>query len=582
MASAGSIRLRAVARGGLDTWRLGWLGLAAGSLALYLAGAGGYDLIDGDEVRYAEAGRQMLVTGNWLLPQYNGEPRYQKPVLFYWLEALSQGLFGSNAWAARLPAALAGVGLVLLTASLGKALWGKRSGLCSGMALGLTGAMVLASRMVLTDGVLLFFIQGGLTCFCLAQRSESEREARNYTRLMYVSLAMGVLTKGPVALILPAAVIGAWLALRGEGRRVLPRLRLLEGAAIVALVAGPWYAAAHLRSGGEFTRHFFLYEYLTRYTTNVDTNPAGEPVLFYWLLLPALAFPWFGILPQAVRDGVRARLRSANFGEAAPWFCLLQVAVVMALFTFSRTKIWTYTLAVYPALALLLGRWMAQLKDEGGRMKDESPDPDRIHPSSFRLHPSRRRGATPFSGVLWPIAQVALALAIGATFLPSEYLPVELRAGGFPQAARVCLWTFAAVGGVLLAADRMASPGVALGLMGAGIGAGYLALYLALFPAIDRIWNEPVREVARALRDCPGAATVTYRLHELGLNYQARVSRVEEVRPRALPLLAQRLAGAQPLFVVTAPNHAGDLQGLRFYPWGRNARFVYGANVPPP
>ena len=80
----------------------------------------------------------------------------------------------------------------------------------------------------------------------------------------------------------------------------------------------------------------------------------------------------------------------------------------------------------------------------------------------------------------------------------------------------------------------------------------------------------------------PGAAAVAYRVEELGLNYQARIVRVETVRPRRLPELAERLAGAEPVFVLASPKHARDLQGLRFFAWGQNRRFVYGANFPRP
>ena len=89
-------------------WRLCQAGLAAGCLAFYLLGAGGYDLLTDDETRYAEAGRRMVETGDWVVPEYNGLPRYQKPVLFYWLQALAQLAFGPTALAARLPTAVAG------------------------------------------------------------------------------------------------------------------------------------------------------------------------------------------------------------------------------------------------------------------------------------------------------------------------------------------------------------------------------------------------------------------------------------------------------------------------------------------
>ncbi len=98
-------------------WRLCVWGLALGCLILHLTGSGGYDLFTDDEIRYAVAGRRMLETGDWVIPEFNGSPRYQNPILFYWLQATSMAIFGAHPWAARIPAALAGTGVVLMNQS---------------------------------------------------------------------------------------------------------------------------------------------------------------------------------------------------------------------------------------------------------------------------------------------------------------------------------------------------------------------------------------------------------------------------------------------------------------------------------
>src|SRR5262249_15545365 len=149
-----------------------------------LAGAAGYDHLTDDEIRYAEAGRQMVESGDWIIPEFNGYPRYQKPILFYWLQAFAQGTLGRTPWAARLPAALAGTFLVLLVALLGKILWGQRGGLWSGIVFGVSVEIVLLSRMVMTDVVLLLFVQCGLACFYLAQLTPRNRRGAWYL-LMY-------------------------------------------------------------------------------------------------------------------------------------------------------------------------------------------------------------------------------------------------------------------------------------------------------------------------------------------------------------------------------------------------------------
>ncbi len=533
------------------TWLRG-SALTIGCLALYLIGSAGYDLFTDDELRYAEAGRQILETGNWIIPEYNGEPRYQKPIFFYWLQAASQALWGSTAWAARVPAALAGTAVVLLVVRLGQALWGPAAGWWSGVALAVSLGMVLVSRMVLTDVVLLLFIQGGITCFCLAQ-IQPGRERLHY-RWMYACFALGVLTKGPVALLLPAAVLGPWLAWRGELLRALRHARWLEGLLLMAVIAGPWYFLAHVQTGGAFTRQFLLTENADRFTSTVNLH--RQPIFFHLLLLLPLTFPWTGLLPAALWSGWRCSSRPRGFSEAVPRLLLWQVVLVLVLCTLSKTKVWTYTLPVLPPLALLIGRWLAT--HAAGDLK-----------SALQMS-------------LWIFGGVSAVLVMGTFVLRPGHLPVQIRSEELLLALRMCAGLLLALAVLLLALQRWATPRQTLAVLVAGAAAWHLAVYLVLMPRIDAVWNQPIRELAQVLEAHPRGTVISYHVHELGLNYQAGVKQVHHWRKLSEGDLQEMLATRQPVFVLVDPLSRRVVQRYPFHVWGEASRFLYGANFPPP
>jgi 4-amino-4-deoxy-L-arabinose transferase-like glycosyltransferase len=542
-------------------WRLACFALAAGCLVLYLAGAGGYDLLTDDEIRYAEAGRQMLVNDAWIVPEYNGSPRYQKPILFYWLQALVQGLLGVSAWSARVPTALAGTVVVLLTAHLGRALWGERVGFWSGVALAVMVEVVLLARMVMTDVVLLAFLHGGLTCFALAQLTPDPARRRVRYRGMFLCLSLGVLTKGPIALVLPGLVIVPWLAVRGELRRALREARPLEGLAWLLVIAGPWYLLAHFCTGGEFTRTFLVEENIGRFTSTVNLH--RQPALFYLLLLVPMTFPWTGILPQAIAAGLRHARSGHDFATAAPRFFVWQIVLVLLLFTFSQTKVWTYTLPLFPPLALLIGRWLVEQQD------------------AERTRATAGRACSPLRGPFWLFAAVALTVALAVTLAPLTVLPVEVRTEELRDALAVGAWLLVGLSVLLVVLDARARFAVRLGTLVVGAAGWYIVMFALVVPAVDAVWNGPVRAVARHIRAHPEAFVITYHAHELGLNYHAGIRRVHHWRKGSLERIAAKLNTPQPVFVLVDPDRLPELAGCRFFVWGESRRFVYGANFPP-
>ncbi len=527
--------------------------LGIGCLGLYLAGASGYDLLTDDEMRYAEAGRRMVESGDWLIPEYNGYPRYQKPILFYWLQALSQTLFGTTAWSARLPSAVAGMLLVLLIASLARELWGYQAGLSSGIVLGVMAGVVLLSRMVMTDIVLLLFLQAGLGAFYVAQlRSPHERGP--WYLAMWTALALGFLTKGPIACVLPAAFLLPWLAVRGELLAVLREIRAAWGLAIALLVAGPWYVTAHIVTDGQFTYHFFITENLGRFLTNV--NPHEAPPFLYFLILIPLTFPWAGLLPQVVRTAVTAPLRGP-FREAVPLLLLGQAVLVFVVFTFSRTRVWTYTLPMLPPLALLVGRWIAQKLD---------------HPccSDKALRPAS-----------WAFFVVALLLAIGSGFLSADHLPEVVRHPGLLFQIRLLAWLLVGLSLLVIVTDCLARLATSLTVLVLGTVVFYLTATYTVVPTADQLLREPVRQAAKQLREQQATVVVTCHVHELGLNFLAGQRCILHWRTHTADDLADLLDGPGRVFVLIDPGRWHEFEALPLHVWDWNRRFVLAANFPP-
>lgn len=496
----------------------------------------------------------MVVSGDWIIPEYNGYPRHQKPILFYWLQAIAQAQLGSTPWAARLPSAMAGTLLVLLMASVGKALWGSRAGLWSGIALGLSVEIVLLSRMVMTDVVLLLFVQSGLAAFYRAQLSEPTGRGKWYL-LMHAALALGVLTKGPIALVLPTAMLVPWLLVRGELLTTIRELRLGWGLMLLLVIAGPWYFLADTFSQGEFTWHFFITENLGRFTSNV--NPHDAPSLLYFLILVPLTFPWAGMMPQVLASVRKSPLRNAPFRDAAPWLFAWQIALVLFVFTLSSTRVWTYTLPILPPLALLVGRWLATHLGEAGLSR------------------------SPLRWALWAFVVIAGSLAAAAWSLHQEHLPSEVRTDSILACLRLLTSFLFVLSLLVLLLDHVTPLRITLLTLVGGVAAFYLTVACIGAPMADRLLKGPVREAAATIRAERGEFVITYMVHELSLNHYTGLRSISHCREESLGQIAVMLNSDYRVFLLVSPEHERELEGLNFHVWSRHTRFVLGANYPP-
>ena len=328
--------------------------LAAVLLFFYRLGAPG--LMDPDEGRYAEIAREMLLLKDWIIPHLNLLPYLEKPPLVYWLTALSFSAQGLTEWAARLPSALSALGGVLLAYGLGRALWGARAGFFSGMILATCGGYVALGRLLTLDMALTLFLNLGVALGYLAL----SRERTGLWPWAYLALALGVLIKGPVALVLPVIIWSAWAFCRG---RPLIRSWLRPwGVALLAAVSLPWFVLASFRYP-DFLRFFIFEQHFARYLTAAMHH--NQPFYYYLPVLLAFLLPWSWLLPWALT-------RERPDRDPDRLFLLIWAGVVLLFFSVSRGKLAPYILPALLPLALLLGRSLEEARG-GGRKISGSP-----------------------------------------------------------------------------------------------------------------------------------------------------------------------------------------------------------------
>lgn len=310
----------------------------------------GYPLIDRDETRYAEIPREMLETGNWVLPHLNFEPYYDKPPMLYWLCATSYLLFGISEWSARLVPAIAAL-LTLATTMFFASRWFNRKvGLFSGAVLMLSVGFAFVSRYLLIDGLFAFLVTLGLCTSLEAIRAKRIR--MSWWLASAVITGLGILTKGPLAVVLwlPPIFAIAWIS--ESYARIKVRHYVVYLGTSVA-VAAPWFLAV-ARQDANFLTEFFVEHNLHRFAGGFHDRPI-------WYFIPVLlvaGHPWsFLSIPFTrfmLSDSNETRAnRPPVLGFLVLWSCWS-----FLFFSLSKCKLPTYLLPSAPAFAMMIGYFL--------------------------------------------------------------------------------------------------------------------------------------------------------------------------------------------------------------------------------
>ncbi len=308
-------------------------------------------LFEPDEGRYAEIPREMLRHGEWIVPSLQGEPYLDKPPLLYWLVMLSYSIFGVHDWAARLVPALAVHAAVLITYLIGRRGFGERTAFRGALVLTLTPGLLGVGRLLTMDGLLTLWVTLGLLAAFEATRAFSLRQG--WWLLAAAACGCGLLTKGPIVLVLVCVPLWLHRRLADEGAPLSWRNRLMF-ASVALGMALPWYGALCMVKP-EFARYFLWEHNVVRFLQPFDHL---EPV---WYYLPLLAL---GLMPAtlllvplarylAAGDAAAAMTRSPELG-----FALLAGLWCVFFFSLSGSKLPTYILPAMPCLALCAGPFL--------------------------------------------------------------------------------------------------------------------------------------------------------------------------------------------------------------------------------
>ncbi len=329
--------------------------LALGGLALLLffGGLGSYPLLEPDEGRYAEIPREMLAQRDFVTPRLNGVLYFEKPPLYYWLNAAALSLPGSPGFLCRMANAVFGLAGLGLAWRLGRSMGGTRTALLSAIVLGTSPLWIALARANIIDMTLTFLVTATLTCFWLAQeRERGARGERAFWYGMFLGSALATLTKGLIGIIIPGGVIFFYL-LFARRWRLLLRVPWVGGIVLFLLVTVPWHALA-ARRNPDFLWFYFVHEHLMRYATPEANRQ--EPFWFFVAVLALGLLPWSGLLPAALvqfrhrfREG-EGRLRDRPYLV----FLACWAGFVFFFFSTSQSKLVPYILPAMPPLALLI------------------------------------------------------------------------------------------------------------------------------------------------------------------------------------------------------------------------------------
>lgn len=327
--------------------RFYWLGLLVVFTLVWFSNIEYRKLVRPDEGRYAEISREMAVSGDWVTPRLNDLKYFEKPPLQYWATAAAFRAFGDSHWAARWWPAATTFACVLLMFWTGRRLFGFEVGLAAAAMLGGCSGFVINAHINTLDAELTAFLTVALLGFLLAQHpGATPKENHHWMWVVWAALALAVLSKGLVGVVLPGAILALYLLLERDGRR-LTRLHIAEGAVILLLIAVPWFVAVSL-ANHEFAHFFFIHEHLERFLTHVHKRDGA-----WWYFVPILLFgamPWTPFIAIRLRDGWR---REGEPGTLQPLrLLLIWTAFIFLFFSASSSKLPSYILPVFPALAL--------------------------------------------------------------------------------------------------------------------------------------------------------------------------------------------------------------------------------------
>lgn len=312
-------------------------------------------LLDVDEGAFSEATREMLAGGDYITTYLNGNLRFDKPILIYWLQALSVLLLGVNEFAFRLPSALAGICWMAAILVFTRRQADRTTGFVAALIGATTLGIGVIGRAAIADALLNLFLV--LAMFDIYRYLE--QPSGKYRYRVYLWMGLGVLTKGPIAILIPFAVSGMFSVMRGQWRIWLRAAFDPLGWLVLLAVAGPWYALEYQQQGMAFIEGFFMRHNVERFKNPLQGH--GGSMLYYFPAILVLLLPFTGLFVR-VLPTMKAIRREPLAGFLWIWFLF-----VLAFFSVAGTKLPHYLIYGMTPLFILMAihrralrsRWLA-------------------------------------------------------------------------------------------------------------------------------------------------------------------------------------------------------------------------------
>jgi len=338
-----------------------WLSGVKGVISLFLLlmfffsyEMGNRPFADPDEGRYVEIPREMVVTGDFVTPKLNGLKYFEKPALFYWMQAASMKIFGINETSMRLWVVIFAILGCLSVFLIGSQCYSIPVGLISSGILATNILYYAHSRIIILDLVTSVFVSGALWCFFWVFVRENHN--KKVIGGMYALAALACLTKGLIGVILPGLVAFLWIAFTKNWSKI-KEILYIPGILLFLAIFLPWHILVAYRND-DFLHFYFYVEHFLRYTTTIHAR--YQPPWFFLPILLVGFLPWTGFSLVALKESMFRR-NSENI------FFLSWIFGILAFFSCSNSKLIPYILPILPPLALITGINIVKSLDTGNR-----------------------------------------------------------------------------------------------------------------------------------------------------------------------------------------------------------------------
>lgn len=326
-------------------------------LLLYILPLGIRPIIIPDESRYAEIPREMIASGDWIVPRLNGLRYFEKPVMGYWLNALSIKWFGENAFAVRFPSAAAtGLSAFMVFLLIRRFSEGTTAATQAALIF-LTSFIVFGiGTFNILDSMLTMFVTASMTSFFFAHNADSSRKSI-FLLLFGIFCALAFLTKGFLAFAIPVLAIVPFMIWEGRFKALFIICRLPIIAAILVVI--PWAVMVHFKAP-DFWNFFVFNEHIKRFLSSGAQH--HESFWYYIYLFPAAALPWTCLFPAAILGLKKTEIKTSITRFAICWFFF-----PLLFFSVSKGKILTYILPCFPPFAMLMSIGLKKYFETGGK-----------------------------------------------------------------------------------------------------------------------------------------------------------------------------------------------------------------------